>query len=38
MNEFTPQSGSRAGDGEAALRAIAQLGMAPPAPAQAQAS
>jgi FlaA1/EpsC-like NDP-sugar epimerase len=38
MNEFTPQSGSRAGDGEAALRAIAQLSMAPPAPAQAQAS
>jgi FlaA1/EpsC-like NDP-sugar epimerase len=38
MNEFTPQTGARAGDGEAALRAIAQLSMAPPAPAQAQAS
>lgn len=40
MNEFTPQTGARTGDGdgEAALRAIAQLSMAPPAPAQAQAS
>ncbi|SEO05924.1 NDP-sugar epimerase, includes UDP-GlcNAc-inverting 4,6-dehydratase FlaA1 and capsular polysaccharide biosynthesis protein EpsC [Duganella sp. CF517] len=38
MSEFTPQTGARAGDGEAALRAIAQLSMAPPAPAQAQAS
>ena len=38
MSEFTPQTGARAGDGEAALRAIAQLSMAPPAPVQAQAS
>jgi len=38
MNEFTPQTGARAGDGEAALRAIAQLSMAAPAPVQAQAS
>lgn len=37
MNEFTPQTAARAGDGEAALRAIAQLSMAP-APVQAQAS
>jgi FlaA1/EpsC-like NDP-sugar epimerase len=38
MNEFTPQTGARAGDGEAALRAIAQLSMAAPAAVQAQAS
>ncbi len=37
MNEFTPQTGARADDCEAALRAIAQLSMAP-APAQVQAS
>jgi len=38
MNEFTPQTGAWAGDGEAALRAIAQLRMAPPAPVHARAS
>ena len=39
MNEFTPQTGARADDCETALRAIAQLGMAPsPAPARVPAS
>ena len=39
MHEFTPQGGARGADGEAALRAIAQLGMArQAAPAQAQPS
>ncbi|HEX7984902.1 MAG TPA: polysaccharide biosynthesis protein, partial [Duganella sp.] len=37
MNEFTPQTGARAADGEAALRAIAQLSMAR-APVQPQPS
>ena len=37
MSEFTPQTGARAADGEAALRAIAQLSMAR-APVQPQPS